>query len=137
MTVALPPLTELPSALRAARRSRRVSIVTLAAEAAVSPRLISEFEQGKRPNVSLETVLRLLALVGVSIRVAGTEEQGQADQARARRAALRRQSWSGSQSTLLSQADPAAPELAAARLGAVASASILASALQHAPRTMP
>ena len=137
MTVALPPLTELPSALRAARRSRRVSIVTLAAEAGVSPRLISEFEQGKRPNVSLETVLRLLALVGVSIRVAGKEEQGQADQARERRAALRRQSWSGSQSTLLSQPDPAAPELAAARLGAVASASILASALQHAKRTMP
>lgn len=137
MTVALPPLTELPSALREARRSRRVSIATLAAEAGVSPRLISEFEQGKRPNVSLETVLRLLALVGVSIRVAGKEEQGQADQARARRAALRRQSWSGSQSTLMSQPDPAAPELAAARLGAVASASILASALQHAPRTMP
>ena len=86
---------------------------------------------------AIQTLSRLLALVGVSIRVAGTEEQGQADQARARRAALRRQSWSGSQSTLLSQADPAAPELAAARLGAVASASILASALRHAPRTMP
>ncbi|WP_345785840.1 helix-turn-helix domain-containing protein [Gemmatimonas sp.] len=66
------PLTRpdaLATELRNARRPRGLSIATLAVEAGVSPRLISEFEQGKRSNVSLETALRLLSLVGVSLRL--------------------------------------------------------------------
>jgi transcriptional regulator with XRE-family HTH domain len=38
-----------------ARRNRRMPLAELAASAGVSPRLVSEFEQGKRPNVSLAT----------------------------------------------------------------------------------
>jgi transcriptional regulator with XRE-family HTH domain len=69
MAYSSPPLLTIASALREARRSRRMSIAELAASAGVSPRLISEFEQGKRPNVSLETALRLLTLVGVSLHL--------------------------------------------------------------------
>ena len=142
MSDSLPHLLTIPSALRKARRTRRVSIAELAVRAAVSPRLISEFEQGKRPNVSLETALRLLSLVGVSIRLGDAADSLDVDQsreqarvqARAQRAARRRSEWSGSLSTLQNQVAPTAPSTATARLGAVARASALATGLQRAAR---
>ena len=134
MSDLLPHLLTIPSALRKARRTRRVSIAELAVRAAVSPRLISEFEQGKRPNVSLETALRLLSLVGVSIRLSEVADSLDVEQARAQRAARRRSEWSGSLSTLQNQVAPTAPSTATARLGAVARASALATGLQRAAR---
>jgi transcriptional regulator with XRE-family HTH domain len=125
----------LASTLRQARRRRGVSIAALAVEASVSPRLISEFEQGKRPNVSLETALRLLSLVGVSFRLHDPAEATDPVQARAARAARRRDSWTGSLSSLQSQVDPSAPVSAVERLGAVANASTLATGLQRATRS--
>lgn len=132
MTQSLPLLLTVASTLREARRSRHMSIADLAVSAGVSPRLVSEFEQGKRPNVSFETALRLLALVGVSIRLHDAAEPDDAAQARAERAARRRSSWTGTLSTLQAQVDAAAPSSAAARLAAVAQASALANALQRA-----
>lgn len=134
MSDSLPHLLTIPSALRKARRTRRVSIAELAVRAAVSPRLISEFEQGKRPNVSLETALRLLSLVGVSIRLSEVADSLDVEKARAQRAARRRSEWSGSLSTLQNQVAPTAPSTATARLGAVARASALATGLQRAAR---
>ena len=126
----------LASALRRARRARRISIATLAAEAGVSPRLVSEFEQGKRPNVSLHTALSLLALVGVSLRLSNAVAPVDADQAMAERASHRRATWTGSLTVLGQQSEPVAPKSAAARIGAVARASALAGALNRAPRTL-
>jgi len=125
----------MASTLRDARRRRGLSIAALAAEAVVSPRLISEFEQGKRPNVSLDTALRLLSLVGVSFRLHDPAEATDPAQARAQRAARRRSNWAGTLSTLQAQVDASAPSSAAARLGAVAQASALATALQRAARS--
>lgn len=132
-----PPLLPdaMASTLRDARRRRGLSIAALATEAAVSPRLISEFEQGKRNNVSLETALRLLSLVGVTIRLQDAADPSTAAQARAERAARRRSSWTGSLTTLQAQVDASAPSSPAARLGAVAHASALATALQSAARS--
>jgi transcriptional regulator with XRE-family HTH domain len=127
-------LQTMANTLRNARRRRGVSIAALAVEASVSPRLISEFEQGKRPNVSLETALRLLSLVGVSIRLHDATEPNDAAQARAERAARRRSSWTGSLALLESQAAPSAPSSASARLDAVAHTSALAVGLQRAAR---
>jgi transcriptional regulator with XRE-family HTH domain len=82
--------------LRQARRRRGVSIAALAVEAGVRPRLISEFEQGTRPNVSLETAVRLLSLVGVSISLHDASEPIDSGKAREARAAQRRKTWTGS-----------------------------------------
>lgn len=134
MNETLPLLAALSAALREARRARRVSIAALSLEAGVSPRLISEFEQGKRPHVSLATALRLLHLTGVPVQVAGAPAELDADRARAERAARRRRTWAGSQSTVATQEDPAAPASTAGRLAAVARASVLAVSLRQAPR---
>ncbi|WP_373068872.1 helix-turn-helix domain-containing protein [Gemmatimonas sp.] len=122
----------LAAALRNARRAKRVSIAALAAQAGVSPRLISEFEQGKRPHVSLETASRLLHLMHVVVTVARAPSPVDADRARAERAAVRRQTWTGSQSTLAMHDDPRPPATAGARLAAVSGASALTVALQRA-----
>jgi hypothetical protein len=81
----------------------------------VSHRLWAEVERGERPNVSLATALRLLAEVGVSIRLTDpfgrTREIRDAESdlaARAARAAARRQMWKGRQTRLgLEGGDPA------------------------------
>jgi transcriptional regulator with XRE-family HTH domain len=103
MSETSPVLRTIASTLREARSNRRVSIAELAARAGVSPRLVSEFEQGKRPNVSLETALRLLELVGVSVHLHGTAAMADPERTRAQRAAIRRSSWTGSLSTLAEQ----------------------------------
>lgn len=122
----------LASALREARRARKVSIAALAAQSGVSPRLISEFEQGKRPHVSLVTALRLLQLMDVTVSVSGAPVPTDEDRARLERAEHRRRTWTGEQSTLSAHHEPKAPGGAAARLAAVAGASRLAVALRQA-----
>jgi len=126
-------VTILAAALRDARQARRVSIAALAAQSGVSPRLISEFEQGKRPNVSLETALRLLQLMEVTVTPSGAPLPTDEDRGRSERAARRRRTWVGERSTLAAHDAPTPPAGAAARLAAVASASRLSMALQHAP----
>ena len=135
MSRPLPRPDALATELRNARRQRGLSIATLAVDASVSPRLISEFEQGKRPNVSLETALRLLTMVGVSLHLHDAAEPTDSAPARAERAARRRNSWTGTLSALHAQAAPPAPSSSSARLRAVANASALATALQRAARS--
>jgi transcriptional regulator with XRE-family HTH domain len=129
-----PPLStsELAAALRTARRARRISIAALAARAGVSARLISEFEQNKRPHVSLDTALRLLKLMEVPISVASTLQGTNSARARTERAERRRQTWTGVKTTLRDQDEPDTPASPAARLAAVANASRLAVSLQQA-----
>jgi len=67
-----------------------MTIAELAASAGVSPRLISEFAQGRRLTVSLKTALRLLTLVGVSLHLHDAAEPRDSAQARAERAARRK-----------------------------------------------
>lgn len=84
--------------------------------AEVSPRLVSEVERNGRPHVSLATVLRLLALVGVAVTL--HPEAGDDDEVVARRARAehRRRHWAGWQGTLATQEDPPAPAAPADRL---------------------
>lgn len=105
----------------------RYTIADLAAKAEVSPRLISEFELGKRPHVSLATAVRLLNLVGVELRVEEATELAQTQ-----RAEHRRRTWVGVKTTLRQQSDPVPPVSAEERLAAVAQASRLAVGLQQA-----
>lgn len=98
----------------------------LAAEVGVSPRLVSEFERGKRPQVSLATATRLLQQVGAPMPLASGPAAVDDAGERAERAARRRQTWSGSFSTLAKQAPPEVPSSPAERLIAVATASQMA-----------
>ena len=128
-------------AIYAARKAQGVSRVELAQRVGVSVRLVGELERGARPNVSLDTALRLLAALGVSFRfgsLAATDMQtGHApndSNARAARAAQRRATWTGARWPL--QDDHVAPAAgeAEARLGSVAEVSRLAYAIAAAPR---
>jgi len=109
-------------------------VAALAAEVGVSPRLVSEFERGLRPHVSLETAMRLLQHVGAPLTVPIGSAVADEDQARAERAARRRQTWRGTVSTLAAQALPDAPSSPAERLLAVATASQMAVGLRAAFR---
>ena len=126
--------TRLAAALRSARQAAGLSVAELAAQGGVSPRLVSEFERGMRPHVSLDTALRLLQLVGVPLHVAAPVGERTDDEARSQRAELRRRTWVGQKSTMAEQAAPAAPTEYADRLGAVAHASLLAAGLEQAYR---
>jgi transcriptional regulator with XRE-family HTH domain len=123
--------TPLAALLRTHRRARGVTVASLAAQVGVSPRLVSEFERGKRPHVSLETALRLLHSVGAPVPGSPPVVADEAA-ARSERAAHRRQTWRGSYSTLSEQSPPAPSSEFAERLVAVASASQLAMGLRAA-----
>jgi HTH-type transcriptional regulator/antitoxin HipB len=56
--------------LRTARRTRGITQAQAAILAGVGVRLWNEAENGRRAQVGLETVLRMLAVVGVELRVA-------------------------------------------------------------------
>jgi transcriptional regulator with XRE-family HTH domain len=112
----------------------------LAQRVGVSARLVAEVERGMRPNVSLETALRMLTAVGVSVRL--TEPSGASHEithpetlraARAVRAAARRSTWQGRQLRLEQegQSEIAAPR-GDARLAAVAEVSMQAYAVARA-----
>lgn len=108
-----------------------MTVVSVAAKAGVSPRLVSEFERGKRPHVSLDTAVRLLEIVGAPlfapVPAAIDEAAG-----RAERAARRRETWRGEYTTLSKQSAPTPSPRFAERLTAVAVASQLSVGLRTA-----
>jgi len=53
--------------LKNARQQLSLSRAEIAQRAGVSVRLVAELERGQRPNVSLESALKLLNIVGVSV----------------------------------------------------------------------
>ena len=93
---------KLAELLQRTRKQLGLSREELARRAQVSTRLLAELERGERPNVSLESTLKLLSLVGVSI-VARAPDGATAEIRNARsisleriaRAALRRRTWTG------------------------------------------
>jgi transcriptional regulator with XRE-family HTH domain len=127
-------VTTLAVTLRSARQARGFSISQLAALAHVSPRLVGELERGMRAHVSFETAMRLLQIVDVSVAFDRRAPDTHADAARRARADVRRRTWSGEKTTLTRQAAPQPSSSPAARLTAVARASLLAAGLQTAYR---
>lgn len=82
-----------------ARKELKISREELARRGGVSTRLVAELERGQRPNVSLESTLNLLNLVGVSV-VAKRRDGSNAEikdtlDSAAERAMLRRRTWTG------------------------------------------
>ena len=129
--------------LKDARRHLSLSRADLAQRGEVSVRLVAELERGQRPNVSLESALKLLNVVGVSIIAqaphgAAAEIRGESAAAleRAARATQRRQTWTGRQVHLHDEGNDPRPERSKAqRLASVAQVSkqayLIAVAGQH------
>ncbi len=63
--------------LRAARRTRGITQAQASILAGVGVRLWNEAENGRRAQVGLETVLRMLAVVGIELRVVVRAVDGQ------------------------------------------------------------
>jgi transcriptional regulator with XRE-family HTH domain len=90
--------------LRHARLQLKLSREELVRRGGVSTRLVAELERGQRPNVSLESTLNLLNLVGVSV-IARAPSGAKVDilssavaaLERAARAEHRRKTWKGRQ----------------------------------------
>lgn len=132
---------QLGRVIRVARESLGLTQKALALRAGVSTRLWAEVERGERPNVSFSSALRMLAEVGVSVRLTepgGTitplEDTRSLAVARAARAVVRRGTWTGRQSVLSEEGreESAAPKRGA--LGAVARVSEQAFALAPPPQ---
>lgn len=134
MSTAQDFVTALAALLRTSRQARGLTVASLATQVGVSARLVSEFERGKRPHVSLDTAMRLLHCVGAPLQVSAGASRMEEFAGRAERAARRRQTWLGSHTTLEKQSPPAPPSQSAARVMAVAVASQLAAGLQAAHR---
>ena len=134
--------------LRSARAALGISQKELARRAGVSQRLWSEVERGVRPNVSLETALRMLSEVGVTVRLTdplGTDRElrdpATSAAARAARAELRRATWTGRQITLRDEGMEDLSEFSHAagveRLGAVRLVSEQAFAVARSRESGP
>jgi len=129
--------------LRSARRYLNISRVELANRGGVSVRLVAELERGQRPNVSLETTLKLMGIVGVSVIAKapdGTTAEIRSASAgaleRAARAEHRRQTWSGRHVHLHDEGmDPAPERSKSKRLASVSQVSkqayVVASAIRR------
>ncbi|MEO8453498.1 MAG: helix-turn-helix domain-containing protein [Gemmatimonadota bacterium] len=108
--------------LRSARTHRNLSRVELAERGGVSVRLVAELEQGKRPNVSLESAMKLFRAAGVTV-VASAPDGGvveirdpaAAAAERGERAAQRRKTWTGRQVRLRVSGDEPLPERSASK----------------------
>lgn len=117
--------------LKVARQERGLTRAQLARRGGVSARLVAELERGQRPNVSLESALKLLKIVGVSVMAkapngaaAEIRSGSAAALQRAARAALRRQTWTGRQIFLRDEGDdPRPPRSKSKRLASVANIS--------------
>lgn len=117
--------------LRDARKQLNMSREQLAQRGRVSSRLVAELERGQRPNVSLESALRLLDSVGVSILAkapdgATAEIRSASSSAleRAARAERRRQTWTGRHIHLHDEGkSPPPPRSKANRIAAVSDLS--------------
>jgi len=128
--------------LKASRRALGLTQKELARRAGVSERLWAEVERGERPNVSLETALRMLSEVGVSVRLDDAmgsshmlRDPAAAATARAARAVIRRATWNGRQIRLAEEgADPLAANYGTAGLAAVGRVSAQAFAVANARR---
>lgn len=117
---------DIPALLRAARQHRRLTQKEAAKRAGVSHRLWAEVEQGRRPNVSFATMLRMLAEAGIEVHTTDPAAAATA------RAAHRRATWGGAQIQLSADDPPAIPSRRADRLRAVARVSADALALVRA-----
>ena len=129
--------------LKDARRHRGLSRAELSLRGGVSVRLVGELERGQRPNVSLESALQLLKVVGISVVAnaphgAAAEIRGESAAAleRAARAARRRLTWTGRHVSLRDEGDDPHPGRSASeRLASVAQVStqayLIASAGQR------
>lgn len=132
---------QIGSTLRDARRGLAISQAELATRAGVTTRLVSEFERGVRPNVSLETALRILNEVGVVVQLGAPDGRSvrlvdptRADAARDARAQARRMHWTGQQIRLTDEGKaPDAPTAKTLRLAAVQRVSVQAHAIARAP----
>lgn len=145
---------QIAKALRQGRLARGETQQELAGRVGVSARLWAEVERGERPNVSLETALRLLAAVGIRVQLKGPTsaprdgDERDADErdAALARAAHRRATWTGGRAPLGAAHEPRVDNLTTSeRMGAVAQISQLAYAVangadsgasaERAPRT--
>ena len=136
---------QLANLLRSSRKAAGLTQKEVARRTGVSPRLWAEVERGERPNVSLETALRMLGAVGISLQL--TDPRGRQRRlrasamnpaSRAARAAVRRSTWQGTQIDLRNEGRPSPLTPArAARLGAVGVVSNQAFALARAIRRSP
>ena len=105
--------------LKSSRQQLGLSRDALASQAGVSLRLVAEFERGQRNNVSLESALRLLKSVGITVvaraphgpvaEIRGPAAARLERAARAARAALRRETWTGRHVHLRDSADAPPP----------------------------
>lgn len=93
---------QLAKLLRSSRKAAGLTQKEVARRTGVSHRLWEEVERGERPNVSLETALRMLGAVGISLQL--TDPRGRQRRlgasatnraSRAARAAVRRSMWQG------------------------------------------
>jgi transcriptional regulator with XRE-family HTH domain len=118
---------QVAAVLKTSRQALGLSQREIARRAGVSARLWAEVERGERPNVSLETALRMLSEVGAAVRLTDVLGEGRdlrdpanAVAARAARAAVRRATWTGAQIQLAQEgASPPPATRAARRLAAV------------------
>ena len=128
--------------LRDARKELKLSRAELAGRGGVSTRLVAELERGQRPNVSLESALKLLNVVGVSVVArapSGATAEIRNPSAyrfeRAARAERRRQTWTGRYIHLHDEGDDPWPGRSKAkRLAAVSQVSRQAYLIASANR---
>jgi transcriptional regulator with XRE-family HTH domain len=129
--------------LQRARKQLGISREELARRARVSTRLVAELERGQRPNVSLESTLTLLRLVGVSIVAKGPDgaiadmRDAQSDaMERAARATIRRRTWVGGHISLHEEGQaPRSGRSGGERLSALTQISKQSFALSSAGRS--
>jgi transcriptional regulator with XRE-family HTH domain len=126
--------------LRTARTALGLTQRELAGRTEVSERLVREVELDLRPNVSFDTIVRLFAHVGLSMRLDGptgtsvtVRSDGTDDAGQRARAEIRRRTWSGRQLTGLDaqNAEPSATP-GAQGIAAVSAVSESAGALARA-----
>ena len=121
---------EIAEALRQARLRRGTTQRDIAAQVGVSTRLWAEFERGERPNVSLQTVLRMADALGLQFTLADERSAAEIALSSAReRAERRRAEWTGGHAPLGADIAPSGQKLTSTeRFEAVAEASQLAYA---------
>jgi transcriptional regulator with XRE-family HTH domain len=117
---------QIGALVRGARKDMRLSQSELARRAGVSHRLLAELERGERPNVSLETGMRILGVLGIRVELTDpngvTREITDPDAtaaARHARAERRRATWSGRQIQLEREGTAPTAGRASSRLAAV------------------
>lgn len=133
---------QLGELLRASRKDLHISREALARSAGVSTRLIAEVERGERPNVSLESMLKLLSLVGVSVVAtspggipASVRDSESWVRERGARAAFRRANWTGRRIHLRDEGDePRVGRSRSGRLAALTRVSRQANTLSSSKR---